>query len=200
MLNRREVLSICASIGIFLVFWGLPPTLLGQALEGSQGIKIIDIRPGMGKDIPDQSFETGPDVGHIINAHYIPGNMYYGRGNYTHAVAEMDYFIARPQFTAMHPRQSELFSIAHYIRAMCYFYHAEGLGRLALSKKDFEESVRWNPKNYFSSLELARVNAALGSRQDAISILRRLLDSKPDENVAQEAKEQLNSLLAAAGK
>lgn len=141
-----------------------------------------------------------PEVngGNILNAHYAPGLMDYSNGNYKSAVFQMSYFLRHPEHTRRNPRQAELFSHAHYIRGMVYAYHAFGSKRYQLAKKDFESSIQWNPKNYTSYLELARVLTRVQLIDLATSVLHRLLELNPEEAIAQQAKKDLGLLQATA--
>ena len=143
---------------------------------------------------PMTSYNGGPCVGEILNAHYFPGMLEYLDGNFAFAVQQMDYFIARPQYTVMNPKQAEYFSIAHYIRGTIYLYHAEGTGRLALAVEDLEKSIQWNPRNYFARLEIARAYEITGLKGQAIGTLERLLESKPGDSIAEEATQELKAL------
>jgi len=138
--------------------------------------------------------DAGPETGGILNAHYFPGLIDFQRGNYVGAKNQMDYFLARPQYTQMNPRQREFFSHSHYIRGMIYLYHASGRGKFILAKKDFEQSIRWDPKNYASYLQLSRVLSTVGLKDKAISILQNLLDMNPDEMVVKLMREEINRL------
>ena len=137
------------------------------------------------------NIDAGPAVGDILNAHYFPGLIDYKNGNYAGAKSQMDYFLDRPQYTKENPRQAEFFSYGHYIRGMIYLYHASGRGRYIRSKKDFEQSIRWNSKNYAAYLQLSRVLSKVGQKKQAISVLFKLLDSKPEEKFIQLAKKEI---------
>jgi tetratricopeptide (TPR) repeat protein len=135
--------------------------------------------------------DAGPAVGEMLNWHYFPGLEFYRHGYFTSAKKEMDYVIERPQYIKSNPRQAEFMSNSHYVRGMIYFYYASGLGRHLLAKKDFEQSIRWNPKNYPSYLELSRLWSAVGKKEQAISVLHRLLDLEPNETIIQQARKDL---------
>jgi tetratricopeptide (TPR) repeat protein len=77
---------------------------------------------------------------------------------------------------------------------MICLYHATGVGRLTLAKGDFENAIRWNPNNTLAYLELSRVYSSLEMRDQAISIIESLLERKPDEDIAQQAKAELGKL------
>jgi tetratricopeptide (TPR) repeat protein len=173
----------------------LPATGVAQSgSTDSEPGKIVILNRG--KFVPKEvtTIDGGPDEGGILNAHYFPGLVLYRHANFRAAKDEMDYFINRPQYTRMNPKQAEYFSNAHYVRGTIYLYHASGMGRHVLAKKDFERSIQWNPRNYLSYLELSHVWAAVGLNDQAVSVLHRLLELKPDEAVAQQATKELNSL------
>ena len=85
-------------------------------------------------------------------------------------------------------------SIAHYLRGMIYFYHAKGLGRHALAKSDFEHAIKWNNRNYTAYIELSRVYSELGFNAPATTVLERLLELKPGEEISKEAQTELAKL------
>jgi tetratricopeptide (TPR) repeat protein len=127
-----------------------------------------------------------------LNAHYFPGLLDYKNGNYRGAKNQMDYFLARPQYTKENPRQAEFFSNGHYIRGIIYFYHTSGRGRYIYAKKDFEQSIRWNPKNYAAYLQLSRVLSKAGQKKQAIAVLYKLLDLKPKEEFICIVKKEID--------
>jgi tetratricopeptide (TPR) repeat protein len=135
--------------------------------------------------------DAGPTVGNILNHHYFPGIKYYARGLFSWALNEMNYFLARPQYTEMNQRQAEFMSTGHYLRGMIYLYHASGLGRLGLAQADFQSSIRWDDRNYFSYLELAQVLIELGEFKKAKSTLQILVAMNPTKEVAQQARDRL---------
>ena len=103
----------------------------------------------------------------------------------------MDYTLNRPTYTDANPRQGEFLGNAHYIRGMIYFHHASGVGKLLLAKKEFEQAIRWYPKHYDARLELARIWLAVGQKQRATAVLKKLLELKPDEATTRTATEEL---------
>jgi tetratricopeptide (TPR) repeat protein len=145
-------------------------------------------------EINKTDIDAGPSYGDILNNHYFPGIECFRHGYFSRAKAELDYLIARPDYVKSNPRQAEFMTNSHYIRGMIYLYHASGLGRHVLAKRDFEQSIRWNPKNYLAHLELSRVWAAVGKKEQAVSALRRLLALEPDEAIVQQAKKELGLL------
>jgi tetratricopeptide (TPR) repeat protein len=140
------------------------------------------------------NINAGTDVGGILNAHYFPGLIDYKNGNYVGAKNQMDYFLDRPHYTKENPRQAEFFSNGHYIRGIIYFYHASGRGKYIYAKKDFEQSIRWNPKNYAAYLQLSRVLSKIGEKKQAVSILYTLIDSKPKEEIIQLFKKEISTI------
>ena len=66
---------------------------------------------------PKTKLNTGPCVGDILNFHYFPGLIDYSKGNYRYAIQQLDYVLARPEYTSMNPRQGEILSHGHYIAA-----------------------------------------------------------------------------------
>lgn len=163
-------------------------------VRGQNGITILDTA----KDVPYErtNIDAGPAHGDILNWHYFPALNFYRKGRYHGAKNELEYVIERPTYLKMNPRQGEFLSNSHYLRGMVYFYHAVGAGKLVLAKRDFEQAIKWNPKNYLAHLELARVWSAVGLNQNSAAVLARLLEMKPDDKVAEEAKKELSHLQA----
>ncbi len=181
---RLAIMVLCAILGL-IVEQSRELTLAEEITiqnRGYTGYRVTNVT------------DAGPGLGGILNAHYFPGLNSYRHGYFTSAKSEMDYFIDRPTYTSMNPRQGEYMSTAHYTRGMIYFYHATGLGRHVLAKRDFEQSIKWNPKNYLSYLELSRVWSAVGMKERAIKVLQNLLASKPSEDFAQLATQELRKL------
>jgi len=145
-------------------------------------------------EINKTDIDAGPSYGDILNNHYFPGLECFRHGYFSRAKAELGYLIARPDYVKSNPRQAEFMTNSHYIRGMIYLYHASGLGRHLLAKRDFEQSIRWNPKNYLAHLELSRVWSAVGKKEKAISVLKRLMVLEPDETIVQQAKKDLSLL------
>jgi tetratricopeptide (TPR) repeat protein len=139
-------------------------------------------------------FDAGSVVGDMLNAHYFPGLQDYGNGRYDYAEVQMSYVVDRPKYLEKNPRRGEFLSSAHYIRGMIYFYHAEGLGRLRLAKTDFEEAIKWNPKNFVAYLELSRLYYKLDKNDAAIEIVNRLLGLNPDKTITEQAHDELKRL------
>lgn len=138
--------------------------------------------------------DAGPVVGDMLNAHYFPGIVYYNSGYYSNANLEFAYVIGRPQYLEGNPRRGEYLSTSYYLRGLIYFDHAEGIGRYSLARADFEEALRWNPNNYQAYIDLGRLYSALGFRDQGISVIQHLLELKPDETIAAEARKQIEAL------
>src|SRR5262249_45293673 len=139
------------------------------------------------------------NVGNILNAHYYPGVKYYLSGNYAYAKNEMDYVLARPQYIENHPRRQEYLSNAYYIRGMIYFHHASGAGKYVLARSDFDEAIKLNAANHPAQLELARMMARAGQRDEAVAKLNRLLDEGPAAKGAGGAEKGLDQVTAGKG-
>lgn len=139
------------------------------------------------------NFDTGPCVGNILNAHFFPGFLDYLDGNYAYAMAQMDYVIDRPQYTAMNPKQAEYLSTAHYIRGSIFLDHATGIGRHELAVTDFSSSIKWNSRNYHSYLKLATSYITMNLRSEANETLQSLLALHPPESIIEEANRILHS-------
>jgi tetratricopeptide (TPR) repeat protein len=144
-------------------------------------------------------FDFGPVVGDMMNAHFVPAVNWYDSGSYSMALADFNYVIPRAEYLQENPRQGEIMSVAHYMRGMIYLYHAEGFGRHELAKSDFEQAIKWNPKDYPAYLELSRVYSQLGLTAPATSILQRLIELKPAEPISKEAEAELSKLKGKGG-
>src|SRR6266850_6869363 len=136
----------------------------------------------------------GPAVGNMLNFHYFPGLKLYSGGRYKEAEAEFTYVITRPHYLAENPWQAEYLSTSYYLRGMIYAYHAKGLGHQSMAQEDFEAALQWNPRNYVVFLELSYLYSGLGFQVEATSILRQLLDLKPDDEIARQAQAELDKL------
>jgi tetratricopeptide (TPR) repeat protein len=150
-----------------------------------------------GKYIPINqltNIQAGPAVGNMLNAHYFPGINLYNGGRYKEADAEFTYVITRPHYLIENPRRAEFLSTSYYLRGMIYAYHAKGLGRQSIAQEDFEAALKWNPRNYVVFLELSRLYASLGFPEEAASVLRHLLDLKPDDEMARQARMDLDAI------
>jgi len=175
---------------------------IGSPIDSSAQPGQIVIR-NEGRVIPYQAtnYPAGPtdatsavNVGNILNAHYYPGVKFYVSGNYAYAKNELDYVLARPQYIENNPRRNELLSTAYYIRGMIYFHHASGTGRYVLARNDFDEAIKLNAANHLAQLELAKMMALAGQKDEAVAKLNRLLDEKPTAKVAEDAKKELDRI------
>jgi tetratricopeptide (TPR) repeat protein len=155
-------------------------------------IAIVDT----GKPIPYErtAVDAGPAEGNMLNAHYFPGMNFYNAGRYSDAEREMTYVINRPHYLDANPKRPEFVGMAYYLRGMIFLYHAHGVGRLTLAKRDFEAALSWNPNNYVPYLELARVYSELGFADEARKVLQLLLGLGPDETLASEARKELSAI------
>jgi len=164
--------------------------------EERNKIEIIDDD----KLVPYQEtyFDAGPVTGNILNAHYFPGINLYNSGRYTRAEQECSYVLLRPQYTSAHPKQNEFMSVSYYLRGMIYFYHARGVGHYTAAKDDFEAALKWNPQNHIVYIELARLYASLGFQEQALSLLRHVLQLMPDKIISDEARKQLDAYTKAS--
>jgi len=143
---------------------------------------------------PQTKLNTGPCTGNILNIHYFPGLIDYSKGNYRYAMQQLDYVLARPQYTSMNPRQGELLSHGHYIRGMIILYHTSGTGKLVRAKVDFEQAIQWNANNHLPYFELARLLSMAGLKEQATQVIHELLDKQPSEEITQKARNELKLL------
>src|SRR5262249_9506085 len=142
--------------------------------------KPIGVRP--------THYNVGPEVGAILNNHFFPAIIEYNAGRYVDAEDNLTYLVNRPYFFEANPRQREFMSTGLYMRGMIYFHHSQGPGRFKLAKDDFQEAVKWNPNNYEAYIELSRVLMTVNAKDDAVDVINRLLERKPDEATQLEAK------------
>ena len=143
---------------------------------------------------PPTKLNTGPCTGNILNIHYFPGLIDYSKVNYRYAMQQLDYVLARPQYTSMNPRQGELLSHGHYIRGMIILYHTSGTGKLVRAKVDFEQAIQWNANNHLPYFELARLLSMAGLKEQATQVIHELLDKQPSEEITQKARNELKLL------
>src|SRR5215467_5436049 len=143
---------------------------------------------------PPTKLNTGPCTGNILNIHYFPGLIDYSKVNYRYAMQQLDYVLARPQYTSMHPRQGELLSHGHYIRGMIMLYHTSGTGKLVRAKVDFEQAIQWNANNHLPYFELARLLSMAGLKEQATQVIHELLDKQLSEEITQKARNELKLL------
>lgn len=197
IVGLRDHWSLSSKIGRYLIVIVVSFGSLSSASAQFREIKIINTGVSHYKKT---NFDAGPCVGEILNAHYFPGLEFYRNGFFTQARNEMDYTINRPSYTEGNPRQGEFLGNAHFIRGMIYFHHATGVGKLLMAKKEFEQAIRWHPKHYDARLELARIWSAVGEKQRALAVLKKLLELDPDEAVARTANEEVKLLETQAAK
>jgi tetratricopeptide (TPR) repeat protein len=132
--------------------------------------------------------------GNMLNIHFFPGLLDYYRGNYNSAFREMSYCIERTNYLEVNPQRFKYLSLGHYIRGMIYLYHASGGEKYTRAARDFEHAIQWNPGNHLAYLELSRVSSIVGLKEEAVAILRRLLQLKPAAEIVQQARKELDSL------
>lgn len=146
---------------------------------------------------PTNFTNLGPVLGNILNFHYFPAVNLYEAGRYADAFDNFNFFITDRFATDDNPNQASWMSTAHHLRGMILRYHATGVGRLTLARGEFEAAIKWNAKNFPAYLELSRVLSIAGLKDQAASVLRSLLDLRPDdEEVVEDAKNELNLVLA----
>src|SRR5262249_8203212 len=155
-------------------------------------IHIID--GGKPRAYDRTTFDAGPAAGDHLNGHFFPAVIAYNTGRYAIAAEDFTYCIRRPQMIADNPRQGEFMSISYYLLGMIYLHHADGVGRHALAKSDFEMAIKWNPQNHMAYLELSRVYSDLGFTKEAMAVINRLLELKPPKDIADEATDEIKKL------
>src|SRR5215831_9765844 len=180
-----------------LVLFGGGPLQDTPDIDRSR-ITIIDT----GKPVTFEwtNINAGPAVGNMLNVHFYPGMNYYNAARYVPAEGEFTYVVSNSWALDANPRRAEYLSTAHYLRGMIYFYHAIGPGRYSLARADFQASIKWNPNNHMSYIELSRVYSSLGFRDQAISILQNLLALGPDEKITTEVENELKMLKSQSAK
>jgi tetratricopeptide (TPR) repeat protein len=177
--------------------------LLGISLLGfdqifSQNeIEIHNAKPGLVSK-PTTNLNEGSiepqysiNLGNILNAHFFPGLLDYSEGNYSSALGQMQYFIERPLYTKNHPQHLKFLSIAHYICGMIHLYYDFGYRRHDRAKENFEKSLQLDSENHLAYLGFSRLLSAVEQKDQAIYILQHLLELKPKEDIAQQAKKEL---------
>ena len=179
-----------------ILFLGISLAGFDQTFSQNE-IKIHDAKPGLGSE-PMTNLDVGPtepgysiNVGNILNIHFFPGLLDYSKGNYTSALGQMRYTIERPQFTKNHPQHLKFLSTAHYICGMIHLYHDSGYGKYDSAKENFEKSIKLDPGNHLAYLGIAHVLSVFELKEKAIYILQHLLELKPKEDIAQQAKKEL---------
>ena len=181
---------------LFLVFLGVSLVGFDQTFSQNE-IEIHNAKPGL-VQTPMTDFAVGStvsqhnsNVGNILNAHFFPGLLDYSEGNYSSALGQMHYFIERPLYTKNHPQHLKFLSTAHYICGMIHLYYDFGYGRYDRAKENFEKSIQVDPENYLAYIGISRVLSAVEMKEQAIYILQHLLELKPKEDIAQQAKKEL---------
>ena len=176
----------------------LSVSLVGFDQTFSQNeIEIHNAKPGLGSE-PITNLNVGPNdpqyginVGNILNVHFFPGLLDYSKGNYQSALGQMQYVIRNKQYIANHPQYLKFLSTAHYICGMIYLYYGSGYGKYASAKENFEKSIHLDPGNHLAYLGISHVLSAVELKEQAIDILQHLLELKPKEDIAQQAKKEL---------
>jgi len=179
-----------------ILFLGI--SLVGFDQTFSQNkIEIHNAKPGLGSE-PMTNLNVGPtdlqhsiNTGNILNIHFFPGLLDYSKGNYSSALGQMRYTIDRPQYTKNHPQHLKFLSTAHYNSGMIHLYHDFGYGRYDHAKENFEKSIQIDPGNHLAYLGISRVLSAVELKEQAIYILQHLLELKPKDDIAQQAKKEL---------
>jgi tetratricopeptide (TPR) repeat protein len=180
------------SLPILILFALFQSGSLLPPLPEANQITVID--GGKPRPYKVTEFDAGPAVGNGLNGHFFPSLIAYNTGQYTYALADFTYVIRSHHYFDENPRKAEFLSVSHYLRGMIYLYHANGVGRHALAKADFEAAINWNPANYMAHLELSRVYSDLGFAKQATSVIKHLLELKPTKDMADEAEEELKKL------
>ncbi len=172
----------------------LAAATLNQEPGGPDLSQVTIINTGKYMAYLTTNIDAGPATGFILNYHYFPGINFYNGGRYKEAEEQLTYVISRPQYFETNPRQAEFMSTAYYLRGMLYLYHANGIGRHAQSKVDFDAALKWNPSNYVVYLEMSRLYSSLGFPDQAAMILEYLKQLKPDETIGEVAQKELDNL------
>ncbi len=184
--SMRRTIAVLVTFGLFLAS-GL----------GQQDIQIIN----QGTVVPKVELFVMGSVGDMnINNHYRPAVIYFRNGIFSNAKGDLDYFIARADFLKGRADQADYMSNAHYLRALIYLYHAKGIGRNVLAKRDLESSIRWNAKNYPPYFELSHLWTKMGMEKQAAAVLQRLLQTFPEEKIVAQAQRELSTLMSGRGK
>ena len=180
----------------FILFLGI--SLLGFDQTFSQNeIEIHNAKPGLvsksmtNLNVGSTESQYSINLGNILNAHFFPGLLDYSEGNYSSALAQMQYFIERPQYTKNHPQHLKFLSTAHYICGMIHLYYDFGYARYDRAKENFEKSIQLDPRNHLAYLGISRVLSSVELKEQAIYTLQYLLELKPKEDIAQQAKKEL---------
>jgi tetratricopeptide (TPR) repeat protein len=179
-----------------ILFLGVSCVGFDQTFSQNE-IEIHNAKPGLGSK-PMTNLNVGPtepqygiNVGNILNAHFFPGLLDYSEGNYSSALGQMHYFIERPLYTKNHSQHLKFLSTAHYICGMIHLYYDFGYGRYDRAKENFEKSLQLDPGNHLAYLGFSHLLSAVEKKDQAIYILQHLLELKPKEDIAQQAKKDL---------
>ena len=179
-----------------ILFLGVSCVGFDQTFSQNE-IEIHNAKPGLGSK-PMTNLNVGPtepqysiNVGNILNAHFFPGLLDYSEGNYSSALGQMHYFIERPLYTKNHSQHLKFLSTAHYICGMIHLYYDFGYGRYDRAKENFEKSLQLDPGNHLAYLGFSHLLSAVEKKDQAIYILQHLLELKPKEDIAQQAKKEL---------
>jgi tetratricopeptide (TPR) repeat protein len=182
-----------------ILFLGISLVGFDQTFSQNE-IDVHNAKPGLGSE-PMTNLNVGPtesqysiNVGNILNAHFFPGLLDYSKGNYSSALRQMRYFIERPQYTRNHPQHLKFLSTAHYICGMIHLYHDFGYERYDRAKENFAKSIQQDPGNHLAYLGISRVFSEVELKDQAIYTLQKLLELKPKEDIAQQAKKELSLL------
>lgn len=179
-----------------ILFLGISLVGFDQTFSQNE-IDIHNAKPGLGSE-PPTKLNAGPtdpqysiNLGNILNFHFFPGLLDYSKGNYSSALGQMHYFIERPKYTKNHPQHLKFLSTAHYICGMIHLYHDFGYERYNRAKDNFAKSIQLDPANHLAYLGISRVLSSVELKEQAIYILQKLLELKPKEDIAQQAKKEL---------
>jgi tetratricopeptide (TPR) repeat protein len=182
------------SVFLVAVLFGTAQSQTNEAMRAYDRSRIIFLNTGKPVPVRPTAFDVGYEYGRILNLHYFPALELYNAGRYSEAEENLSYLLERPDYINGNSRQQEFMSAAFYTRAMIYLYHVSGIGRYSLAKEDFEASLKWNAKNFLAYLELSRVYSSLGFKEQAISILKYLLQLEPGKEIAAQAQDELRKL------
>jgi tetratricopeptide (TPR) repeat protein len=182
------------SVFLVAVLFGTAQNEISDAMRAYDRSRIIILNTAKPVPLRPTSFDVGYEYGRILNLHYFPALDLYNAGRYTDAEENLTYLLERPDYINGNSRQQEFMSTAFYTRAMIYFYHTSGFGRHSLAKGDFEAALKWNAKNFLAYLELSRVYSSLGFKEQAINILKYVLQLEPGKEIAAQAQDELRKL------
>jgi tetratricopeptide (TPR) repeat protein len=179
-----------------ILFLGVSLVGFDQTFSQNE-IEIHNAQPGLGSEPPTNLNVGATDpqysinVGNILNFHFFPGLLDYSKGNYSSALGQMQYFIKHPQYTKDHPQHLKFLSTAYYICGMIHLHYDFGYERYDRAKENFEKSIQADSGNHLAYLGFSRLLSAVEQKEQAIYILQHLLELKPKEEIAQQAKREL---------